>query len=58
MKEAALALFQKIVDEISQFHSVTLPSAGRPHGLRTMRSTNKPQFGVQLAADYGPKRST
>ena len=25
--------------------------------LRTMESTKKPQFGVHLAADYGPKRS-
>ncbi len=25
--------------------------------LRTMRSAKKPQFGVHLAADYGPKRS-
>ena len=25
--------------------------------LRTMRSPKKPQFGVDLAADYGPKRS-
>ena len=25
--------------------------------LRTMRSAREPQFGVHLAADYGPKRS-
>jgi len=25
--------------------------------LRTMRSAKKPQFGVYLAANYGPKRS-
>jgi hypothetical protein len=25
--------------------------------LRTMRSAKQPQFGVHLAADYGPKRS-
>ncbi len=25
--------------------------------LRTIQSTKKPQFGVHLAADYGPKRS-
>jgi hypothetical protein len=25
--------------------------------LRTMGSPKKPQFGVHLAADYGPKRS-
>jgi len=25
--------------------------------LRTMRYTKKPQFGVHLAANYGPKRS-
>ena len=25
--------------------------------LRTMRSAKKPQFGVHLAADYGPERS-
>src|SRR5258708_35307771 len=25
--------------------------------LRTMRSAKKPQFGVHLPADYGPKRS-
>ena len=25
--------------------------------LRTMASAKKPQFGMHLAADYGPKRS-
>jgi len=34
-----------------------LPSGWESASLRTMASANKPQFGVHLAADYGPKRS-
>jgi hypothetical protein len=34
-----------------------LPSGWERASLRTMASAKKPQFGVHLAADYGPKRS-